>query len=259
MTAAPRYLKTGKLSSSANRAELIYRNEIQLTEKKYADFMEWKKMADCGVRRILPFLERLGIFVYGRVLELGAGSCWLTSEISKLKGVEEVYALDFSEVLLEKIAPHMMRHLKAEVAKITCVVGDFNDTCFPDLAFDTVVCDAALHHADDLPRVLKEVHRVLAADGVFIAMREPILSRWTWRSARQKKRFGLHERRQGVTENIYSFQDWENAFRCAGFRTELIPFIHHANLKGKIVKYSPLRFLNGYLFSQYVRVSRKEA
>jgi ubiquinone/menaquinone biosynthesis C-methylase UbiE len=193
------------------------------------------------------------------VLEIGAGACWLSAEISKLDAVEQVHAVDFSRTLLERIAPGIIEHVGGEARKITRVVGDFNDLDFPDETFDHVVCDAALHHANDPAWLLRELARVLKSDGTLVAVREPILSEVGMLAARQARLFGLEERRFGVTERIYRREEWRRFFEEAGFSMRFVPFIHHTTMKGRVVRFSPLRFLNGFLFHVGPLVAEKHA
>lgn len=256
----PRLIETGlPFSTKANLDELAYRNKIQLSEKKYATIDKWKKFTQFGVLNIIPFLLKQGVFFKGKILEIGAGACWLSSELSKIDKVQEVYALDFSDVILRQIAPHIMHYLGANTSKITCVVGDFNDLRFEDRTFDFVVCDATLHHSSNLPWLLNQIRKVLKDDGTVVAFREPILSPLKLLAKFQEKRFGVEEKKYGVTENIYNLNEWREYFDRAGFEACFFPYIHHTNLKGRIVRFSPLRFLNGYLFSKFIFIASKHS
>ena len=242
------------LTPYANLAELRYRDAIQLSLDRYDSAEKWQRIIEDGRLTLIPFLRQRGIHFQGSILELGAGMCWLSSEFSKIPAVRELYALDFSPVLLERIAPGIMQHLGAEEAKITRVVGDFNHLRFPDSTFDFVVADAALHHAVDLPRVLQEAARVLKDDGQLIAIAEPVLPRWR---PSKRETYSWEERRYGLTENIYTLDEWREAFELCGLKVEFIPHIHYTSLIGRLVKYSPLPWLNGYLYAKFVFVARK--
>ncbi len=221
---------------------------MQLQDPKYASLERWKALTTVGTRRIVPFLVQRGLGYHGRVLEVGAGACWLSAEISRLDAVEHLHAVDFSQMLLECVAPAIIAHVGGRGDKITRVVGDFNDLEFANGTFDFVTCDAALHHANDLPWLLRELRRVLKPGGRLIAIREPMLSDLAPLANWQRRRFGLEERGFGVTERIYSMTEWRRAFEDAGFELQFVPFIHHTTLKGRIVRATPLRWLNGSLF-----------
>lgn len=254
----PKFIKTEPpFSDKANLKEEMYRNEIQLSERKYSTIDKWKRFTQCGVLRIIPHLIQRGISFKGKILGIGAGGCWLSSELSKIDKVEEIYPIDFSKVILKQIAPHIMHYLDADISKITCIIGDFHTLKFDDKTFDFVVCDTTLHHTNHLRALLNEIVRVLKDDGMLIALREPILSKWRFLAKYQKDRFGIKEKRFGVIENIYGLEEWRDFFSSSGFKVRFIPYIHHTTIKGKIVRFSFLRFLNGHLFSKYIFIARK--
>ena len=97
----------------------------------------------------------------GNILEIGAGSCWFSAELSKIPRVQRIHALDFSERALKEVAPSIMRALNAQEHKITCIIGDYHNLPFDNKMFDFVVIDAALHHTNYLNILLKEAGRGL--------------------------------------------------------------------------------------------------
>lgn len=106
-------------------------------------------------------LQRMPIFralqkkynIEGEILDIGAGSCWLTALISKIPKVKKIYALDISDDLLKFIGVKVIDRLKGEQEKIKFVCVDFKKLPFSDNKFDIIVIDAALHHARDLPSI----------------------------------------------------------------------------------------------------------
>ena len=247
-------------ASSAVRAELEYR-ERQLSQD--IDFELKKSMAKIhgdGRLKNLPNLRRIGIRFYGKVLELGAGSCWLSSQISKIRSVEAVYALDLSKSLLTRIAPLIMTELEAKTNKIRRISGDFHELPLKTDFFDVIVMDAALHHAVHPTQVLREVKRVLKAQGFFLAIREPVLPLWR---SRQKNIIGAEERSQGVTENVWTLSEWKRIFARSGLKTKFGKATPtHSAKANKLIK-KALRFLflpmlNKYLFGYYYFFAKKE-
>jgi SAM-dependent methyltransferase len=90
------------------------------------------------------------------VLDLGAGSCWVSDWLNRL--LVDTVSLDF--------APDMLRIGQQRLepgAKQTA--GDFARLPLADGSVDGAICLSALHHAADIPAVLREVRRVLKADG----------------------------------------------------------------------------------------------
>jgi ubiquinone/menaquinone biosynthesis C-methylase UbiE len=86
----------------------------------------------------------------GEILEVGAGSCWLSALISKVPAVRKVYALDISKDLLEMVGADIVCRMNGNKKKIEFVNSDFNNLPFENNKFDIVICDASLHHALDL-------------------------------------------------------------------------------------------------------------
>lgn len=246
-----------KFSEYLNKEELKYRETIQLQEDEFKDTSNWiERINDERRHIILPFLYR-NVDFKGEILELGAGSCWFGSELSRLDSVSKIYCVEMSEFILKNVAPHVMEHIGANTEKLTRVIGDFNQLDFQDEKFDYVVFDASLHHVpeDSFLRVLKEVHRVLKSDGKVVAIREPFLRTITIKKENNRRKFGQHEKTYGVTENIYSKREWKSMLSKAGFKCHFIPTalqiddtLSLRNLIRKLIIYSPLRipFFNVY-------------
>ena len=209
------------------------------------------------IKRRIPifrFLQKKYNFK-GEVLELGAGSCWLSALMSKLAKVEKIYTLDISGDLLETIGNKVIGNLKGEKRKIKFIVSDFHKLPFNDNKFDIVVCDASLHHAQNLPVLLKEINRVLKNEGYLIAIREPIK---TFFYQCNLKKFGRAEMKQGATENIYSKREWKKYFNQAGFKMDFFEEFNKNDIKTKLFKNFPLKLFNGILFSRYYFFARKK-
>ena len=184
----------------------------------------------------------------GEVLELGAGSCWLSALMSKISEIKNVYALDISKELLETIGSKVIIDLEGEKEKIKFVSADFHKLPFDDNRFDIVVCDASLHHAQNLPVLLKEVKRVLKSNGFLIAIREPMKSLLYYCNP---KKFGRKEIKQGATENIYSKTEWKKYFNQAGLKLNFFEEFNKNDKKTNIFKTSIFKLFNGVLFSRY--------
>ncbi len=239
------------LTDKANLAEMNFRDKQPEEEWKYNPEKTDAILSD-GRLKYLPFLVRHGAKVHGKVIEIGAGMCWFSSEVSKLNEVNKVYALEFSEYMLKTIAPRFMQKLNAKTDKIIRIQGDFNALSFENSFFDFALVDATLHHATNLNHLLKEINRVLKPGGILIAIREPIVPSWRpW----TKDTFGKEDRKRGITENIYSFSEWQDFFRNAGFKPRFIPFMPSAKPKQKLV--SLLMPLNRQLLGHYIFVARK--
>jgi ubiquinone/menaquinone biosynthesis C-methylase UbiE len=249
-------------SDAANAQELHYRNEVQATEEAYSDL---DRMLDTiradGYLDILPYMQRRGIVPSGVGLELGAGQCWLSAQLSQSPFIERVHALDFSEMLLTQIAPRFIEQLGGRPERIRMHLGDFHDlSMFESASLDFVAAHSALHHTNSLDRVLGEAYRVLKPDGLAFALDEPGVPRYITPLTRSHapEHFGEHERSFGVIENTYPEEVWAEYFRNAGFTVEFIPFFfRRRSTLAKLIRATPLSLLNGLFFWQKIIVARK--
>ncbi|MCK5707730.1 MAG: class I SAM-dependent methyltransferase [Candidatus Aureabacteria bacterium] len=97
------------------------------------------------------------------ILDLGAGSCWVSAWLRKLK--YRTCSLD--------ICTDMLRIGRRRMGPDSWVcTGDMAEIPLCDNSVDAVICYAALHHVPNWQQVLSEVHRVLRPGGVFV-MQEP--------------------------------------------------------------------------------------
>ncbi len=198
------------------------------------------------IQRRLPILYNLKARYdfHGEILEIGAGSSWLSALISKIPAVKKVYALDASRDLLEVADKYIINRLNGIKSKIELVNADFNSLPFEDNKFDIVLCDASLHHAGNLSVLLKEIYRVLKSKGFFVAIREPVKPLIFWR------KFGENEIAKGATENIYRKEEWRKCFSEAGLRLEIVADFSKGDAKTFLFKLPPLNLLNGIVFSR---------
>ena len=74
--------------------------------------------------------------IHGRVIDLGAGTCWVTAKLSALDRVDQVVALDMSERFLTNVGPRIIRHHGGVAGKIAFAIGSFNRVPFPEASFD---------------------------------------------------------------------------------------------------------------------------
>lgn len=219
-----------------------------------SDFQKFLKEVIKQRAPIFYSLNKKYIFK-GEILELGAGSCWLSALISKIPEVKNIQALDISSDLLETIGNKIISCLDGEKAKINLVSADFSKLPFSNNKFDIIVVDAALHHAQNLPHLLKEANRVLKQNGFLIAIREPIKSSLYFLHL---KKFGKSEIAKGATENIYGKKDWQKYFKQSGFTLCFVEDFSKGDAKTALFKIPPFRFLNGLVFCRYHLFAKKQ-
>lgn len=120
-----------------------------------------------GLAALLPDLL---LFPGARVLDFGAGTCWM-ARLLALLGCE-VTAADVSGKALELGARLIRSDPLADQLCVQFVTLDGPDLPFEDGTFDRVVCFDALHHVPDQRQTIAEFARVLR-DGGVAALHEP--------------------------------------------------------------------------------------
>lgn len=99
------------------------------------------------------------------VLDLGAGTGYITFAIAEL--VKSVQAFDFDEDFLNYIKN---KASEQRFTNIETKQGDFKDMPFNVGSFDKAIASISLHEVSPLSEALKEIHRVLKADGLFLCI-----------------------------------------------------------------------------------------
>jgi ubiquinone/menaquinone biosynthesis C-methylase UbiE len=107
-----------------------------------------------ALRKVLPKAGK-------KFLDMGSGFGRLTGE----------YAGRFKEVVLFDYAQNLLDQAKnkyQDKKNITYVQGDMYHMPFADDTFDGGLSVRVMHHFEDVPLVLKELNRVMAAGSVFV-------------------------------------------------------------------------------------------
>lgn len=248
---ASRYIeKKSYLSQLAHKDELAFRESDGHLETEFGSEAEWLRCLSEDYPKFIPFLtKKCGLDFRGRILEIGAGAAWFSAELSKLPGVVEVVATDFSPKLLKEQAPRVFKLLHAIESKITRMPADFHKMDFPEGHFDFVVCSAVLHHAVNMVDVLRESRRVLKKGGSFVAIREPV---WPLVKLKSRSRTQAELIKAGVNEHFYTLAEYEQFFEQAGFKLDA----RRVNLSNGL-KYLFNEAVNGLTHARYAFVARK--
>jgi SAM-dependent methyltransferase len=185
------------LTELADRDELRFREEIEHYPAPLADvprFIDGKELP----RKLAFALRAAGLRPHGDIVELGAGTCWLSAELAKLPAVARVRAVEFSERRIAQLAPIAIAHLGAPAEKIERHVADFYDHGLQAGAADFVFLDAAFHHARDPARLARVAWELLRPGGVVVLLREPTVV------ALRRRRDHGEEGRHGAFEREYT-------------------------------------------------------
>jgi SAM-dependent methyltransferase len=167
-----------------------------------------------------------------RVLDLGAGTGWLSAYLSRFDQIAHIEALDSSRSNLEVMLPGVIERMGGVASKIRPIRGLFTPLLVEDGAYDLIVASSALHHAPRLTDVLQECRRVIKPSGAMVLLNETPLgtARYLYKMARVCVDITLKSMRgryvawspsvasSGILYDphlgdvAYSFDQWKSAF-----------------------------------------------
>jgi SAM-dependent methyltransferase len=217
------------------------------------------------------FLRLIGYPLMGRVADLGAGTGVASCIISKIRRINHVLAIEYSEPHVSEIMPVVFEHFKAKADKIQRVVGDFNNLQCEDNSIDTVIEVCSFHHSEVLELTLKESWRVLRPGGVLIAIdrawpddtsKEFLEERRNVQLVDDLKRiYGISQltnfTRHDWGEHEYTHSEWISAFEEAGFHTiSLTQRFPHVRGLNRILNRLPTFHFSLILSSIFYRMSK---
>ena len=187
------------------------------------------------------------------ILDLAGGIGWLSAYLSKIERIQQIYFLDSSRFYIEEMMPNLVEIMNGVKSKIDSIEGFFTPLLFEDDSLDLVVASSALHHAENLEDVLKEIRRVLKANGYLFILNETplpairyqlvllkqaffILMNTVLRNYRSKSPFisssgTLYDPMLG--DKVYPLWFWEKALILSGFHIESIINTGLPTVKGK--------------------------
>lgn len=137
-----------------------------IARKPFAEPAEAAELCG-GLAALLPDLM---LFPGARVLDFGAGTCWMTRLLALLGC--EVIAVDVSRKALEVGEQLVRADPQSGQLSVQFVTLSGPDLPFAADTFDRVVCFDALHHVPDQQHAIAEFARVLK-DGGIAALHEP--------------------------------------------------------------------------------------
>jgi SAM-dependent methyltransferase len=171
---------------------------LQSAAERYWNSEEWQ-----AIQKFLP--QHCGI-----ALDIGAGNGIASYALARDNWQVKALEPDPSEL----VGVGAIRSLSKENQLSIEVVQDFGEKLpFQEHHFDLVFARQVLHHARDLKQLCNEIYRVLKPGGIFIAVREHVIS-----SQQDLPKFlnshPLHKLYGG--ENAYLLKEYLEAIKLAG-------------------------------------------
>lgn len=142
--------------------------------------------------------------IRGTVIDVAAGTCILSAELSRLPEVTQVYALDLSEEFLTGTGARMLTRANAVEEKLTFIASDFNDIPLPAASVDAAFIFAAIHHSLSPIKTLQEVGRILKPGGTLFILENPA----SVVSIQQRRRESLALSTE-TTEIVYTLDEFK--------------------------------------------------
>lgn len=101
-----------------------------------------------------------------KILELGCGNgAFWTENLTRIPKNAEITVSDISDGMLRDAK----RNLSPENPQFSYQVIDCHQIPFPDQTFDLVIANHLLFYCEDIPKVCREIRRVLKPNGLFLA------------------------------------------------------------------------------------------
>jgi arsenite methyltransferase len=110
-------------------------------------------------------IARLGLPLDARALDLGCGNGWATRLMAEQASEGRVVGVDISDEMIE-----MARRSSVGIDNVEFRVASAERLPFDDGTFTHAFSMESLYYYADMGRALNEVHRVLAAGGLFVAV-----------------------------------------------------------------------------------------
>ncbi len=225
---------------------------------------QWYKEEEEGYSRIesreLQLLDQ-GIYLYGNMNKthgykyldknrmyknvLGIGSATGHEFLPIIDRIENLYILEPSDKLQgQKINDKNITYIKPEIN---------GDMIFENGFFDLVTCFGVLHHIPNVSYVMKEIHRTMNKDGIFL-LREPIVSMGDWR----QPRYALTKNERGLPKPFLDRQINNLGFEvisenyCFTLST-LFSRLSQSILSKPIYAYKPYVYFDKYLSGLFKR------
>jgi SAM-dependent methyltransferase len=110
-------------------------------------------------------IKRMHVPADARVLDVGCGSGWATRLLADYASEGRVTGIDISDEMIR-----LARESSAGYANVDFQLAGAEKLPFADSEFTHAFSMESLYYYPDIPKALKEIHRVLKAGGLFVAV-----------------------------------------------------------------------------------------
>ena len=148
-------------------------------------------------------IARMKLTPDAQVLDLGCGSGWATRLMAEKASSGRVVGVDISDEMIE-----LARNSSVDFPNTDFQVAGADDLPFPDRTFTHAFSMESLYYYQDIAAALREVARVMAPGGLFVAVMDLYLEN---RPSHQ----WIHQLK--VPVQLLSIADYHTLFRGAGF------------------------------------------
>ena len=156
-----------------------------------------------------------------KILDLGAGNCWLSNRLSA-QG-DRVIAIDL--LVNEQDGLGAWKHYEQSFIPMQ---AEFNQLPVMDRFADAVIFNASFHYSEDYAKTLKEALRVLSTKGLIVIMDSPVYRRRDSGEKMVKEREAQFTKQYGFPSNSLQSENYLTYSRLDELAREL-------NLKWKFI------------------------
>ena len=181
------------------------------------------------------------IEVKGKILDVAAGTCWTSAELSKYDTVSQIDAVEFSYHRINELAYKTISSLGGDHKKINRILGSFYDIKRDDETYDMIILSQAYHHAQYPLKLFHECDRVLKKGGYIVIIGEHIIGkkrvvkRFIKNILKGKFHFDIfkefYNHRDPLGDHFYTINDYKFTFYAYGYDYKLI----ESNIRGSTV------------------------
>lgn len=189
-----------------------------------------------------------------RVLEIACGNGWASALVKLNYPKAEVYASDVSLNVLKLKTKKLCQLMGVKLDQF--VVADAENLPFTDESFDFVFIIASLHHFPDIPKVLREVRRVLSKGGLFIGV-DGTMPIWYQRLVFGRNQIVERSRKFGILEKLLTYRQWEEIIKSGGFPGDSLTLYTNPDYSQSVnnpdeAKINRFQFLKEIVFKVFV-------